>query len=84
MRMANNKQQTQMKAIAILIGIICLIVAMNKSMYVLFAVLITPILLVAYGGIYLMLIRNQKKEESNSNELINWYYNQVNKSNGKQ
>jgi flagellar basal body-associated protein FliL len=84
MRMANNKQQTQMKAIAILIGIICLIVAMNKSMYVLFAVLITPILLLAYGGIYLMLIRNQKKEESNSNELINWYYNQVNKSNGKQ
>ena len=84
MRMANNKQQTQMKAIAILIGIICLIVAMNKSMYVLFAVLITPILLVAYGGIYLMLIRNQKKEESNSNELINWYYNQVNKSNDKQ
>jgi flagellar basal body-associated protein FliL len=82
--MANNKQQTQMKAIAILIGIICLIVAMNKSMYVLFAVLITPILLLAYGGIYLMLIRNQKKEESNSNELINWYYNQVNKSNGKQ
>jgi len=82
--MANNKQQTQMKAIAILIGIISLIVAMHKSMYVLFAVLITPILLVAYGGIYLMLIRNQKKEESNSNELINWYYNQVNKSNGKQ
>jgi preprotein translocase subunit YajC len=82
--MANNKQQTQMKAIAILIGIICLIVAMHKSMYVLFAVLITPILLLAYGGIYLMLIRNQKKEESNSNELINWYYNQVNKSNGKQ
>jgi preprotein translocase subunit YajC len=91
--MANNKQQTQMKAIAILIGIICLIVAMNKSMIVLFAVLITPILLLAYGGIYLMLIRNQKKEEGNHNELIrnqkkeegnhneliNWYYNQVNK-----
>jgi nicotinamide riboside transporter PnuC len=61
--MANNKQQTQMKAIAILIGIICLIVAMHKSMYVFLVVLIIPIILVAYGGIYLMLIRNQKKRK---------------------
>ena len=60
--MSNNKQQTQIKAIAILIGIIGLIVAMNESMYVLFAVLITPVLWVAYGMIYLILIRNQKKE----------------------
>jgi hypothetical protein len=53
-----------------------------KYMYVLLAVsavLIIPLLLIAYGGIYLMLIRNQKKEEGNHNELINWYYNQVNK-----
>jgi hypothetical protein len=63
--MIKNKHQTQMKAIAILIGIIGLIVAMNESMYVLFAVLITPVLLVAYGIIYLILIRNQKKEVSN-------------------
>jgi hypothetical protein len=63
--MSNNKQQTQIKAIAILIGIIGLIVAMNESMYVLFAVLITPVLWVAYGIIYLILIRNQKKEVSN-------------------
>ena len=77
--MTNNKQQTQMKAIAILIGTVCLMIAMHKSMYVFLAVLIIPLLLVAYGGIYLMLIRNQKKEESNNNELIDWYYNQVNK-----
>jgi hypothetical protein len=63
--MIKNKHQTQMKAIAILIGIIGLIVAMNESMYVLFAVLITPVLWVAYGIIYLILIRNQKKEVSN-------------------
>jgi hypothetical protein len=63
--MTKNKHQTQMKAIAILIGIIGLIVAMNESMYVLFAVLITPVLWVAYGIIYLILIRNQKKEVSN-------------------
>jgi hypothetical protein len=63
--MSNNKQQTQIKAIAILIGIIGLIVAMNESMYVLFAVLITPVLWVAYGIIYLILIRNQKNEVSN-------------------
>ena len=69
--MANNKQQTQMKAIAILIGIICLIVAMNKSMIVLFAVLITPILLLAYGGIYLMLIRNQKSNRKNEKTMSN-------------
>ncbi len=75
-----NSQQTQIKAIAILIGIIGLIVAMNKSMIVLFTVLITPILLLAYGGIYLMLIRNQKREEGNHNELIDWYYNQVNRN----
>ena len=62
--MSNNKQQTQIKAIAILIGIIGLIVAMNESMYVLFAVLITPVLWVAYGIIYLILIRNQKNEVS--------------------
>jgi nicotinamide riboside transporter PnuC len=84
--MTNNKQQTQIKAIAILIGIICLIIAMNKSMIVLFTVLITPILLLAYGGIYLMLIRNQKKEDnttdlhvSNRNEFDSWYYNKINK-----
>jgi hypothetical protein len=63
--MSNIKQQTQIKAIAILIGIIGLIVAMNESMYVLFAVLITPVLWVAYGIIYLILIRNQKNEVSN-------------------
>lgn len=84
--MTNNKQQTQMKAIAILIGIIGLIIAMNKSMIVLFTVLITPLLLLAYGGIYLMLIRNQKKEDnttdlhvSNRNEFDSWYYNKINK-----
>ena len=77
--MTNNKQQTQMKAIAILIGIVCLMIATHKSMYVFLAVLIIPLFLIAYGGIYLMLIRNQKKEERNNNELIDWYYNQVNK-----
>lgn len=63
--MTKNKHQTQMKAIAILIGIIGLIVAMNESMYVFFAALITPVLWVAYGIIYLILIRNQKKDMSN-------------------
>jgi flagellar basal body-associated protein FliL len=84
MKLYNNKQQTQTKAIAILIGIICLMVAMHKSIYVLLIVLIIPILLVAYGAIYLMLIRNQKKEKnntdlyvSNRNEFDNWYYNKI-------
>ena len=66
--MSNNKQQTQVKSIAILIGIICLMVAMHKSIYVLLTVLIIPILLVAYGGVYLILIRNQKNTNNNDKQ----------------
>ena len=43
---------------------------MHKSMVIFLVVCTIPLLWIAYGGIYLMLIRNQKKEEGNSNELI--------------
>ena len=61
--MTNETKQTQIKAIAILIGLIVLAIAMHKSMVIFLVVCTIPLLWIAYGGIYLMLIRNQKKRK---------------------
>jgi uncharacterized membrane protein len=57
--MTNNKQQTALTSLIILIGVVILIWAMAKIDAVFIGVLITTLLVFMYGCIQLTIIRNK-------------------------
>jgi len=57
--MTNNKQQTAVTSLIILIGVVILIWAMAKIDAVFIGVLITTLLVFMYGCIQLTIIRNK-------------------------
>jgi hypothetical protein len=58
--MTNNKQQTAVTSLIILIGVVILIWAMAKIDAVFIGVLITTLLVFMYGCIQLTIIRNKE------------------------
>lgn len=62
-RMTNNKQQTAVTSLIILIGVVILIWAMAKIDAVFIGVLITTLLVFMYGCIQLTIIRNKGGEQ---------------------
>jgi len=63
MEMTNNKQQTAVTSLIILIGVVILCIGMAKSQLILIGVMGLALLLFAYFCIYLTILRNKNNDK---------------------